>query len=111
MIQKDGSIKTTSKNYESIGAIGLPMLPIPVSRVQLSYQHDSKVQITKAIPRKKDFIIYKSPKEILSLVYLADPILPSNQEVLKLVKELVEDRIIHNRLEILLKNGKKKLLP
>ncbi len=56
--------------------------------VQPSSQHDSKVQIAKVIPRKKDLIVYKSPKEILFLMYLTDPRLSSNQEVLKLVKEL-----------------------
>ena len=75
-------------NLESVSAIGLPMPPPPVVRVQPSYQHDSKVQIAKVIPRKKDRIVYKSPKEILFLMYLTDPRLSSNQEVLKLVKEL-----------------------
>lgn len=57
-------------------------------RVQPSYQNDSKVEIAKGIPRKKDLIVYKSPKEILLLMYLTDPRLSSNQEVLKLVNEL-----------------------
>ena len=30
------------------------------------------------------------------------------ENIIQLLKELAEDRIIHNRLEILLKNGKKK---
>ena len=64
------------------------MPPAPVVRVQSSYQYDSKVQIAKVIPRKKDLIVYKSPKEILFLMYLTDPRISSNQEVLKLVKEL-----------------------
>jgi hypothetical protein len=75
-------------NLESVSAIGLPMPPTPVGRVQPSSQHDSKVQIAKVIPRKKDRIVYKSPKELLFLMYLTDPRLSSNQEVLKLVKEL-----------------------
>lgn len=75
-------------NLESVSAIGLLMLPTSVVIVQPSYQHDSKVQIAKVIPRKKDLIVYKSPKEILFLMYLTDPRLSSNQEVLKLVKEL-----------------------
>jgi len=57
-------------------------------RVQPSYQYDSKVQIASVIPRKKDLIVYKSPNEILFLMYLTDPKISSNQEVLKLVKEL-----------------------
>ncbi len=60
-------------NLESVSAIGLPMPPPPVVRVQASYQHDSKVQIAKVIPIKKDRIVYKSPKEILFLMYLTDP--------------------------------------
>ena len=43
-------------NLESVSAVGLPMPPTPVVRVQPSYQHDSKVQIAKVIPRKKDLI-------------------------------------------------------
>lgn len=42
----------------------------------------------KVILRKKDLIIYKSSKEILFLMYLTDPRISSNREVLKLVKEL-----------------------
>jgi len=75
-------------NLQSVNAIGLPMPPASVVRVQRSYHHDFKVQIAKVIPRKKDLIVYKSPKEILFLMYLTDPRLSSNREVLKLVKEL-----------------------
>jgi len=75
-------------NLESVEAIGLSMPTTAVVRVQPSYQYDSKVQIAKVIPIKKDRIVYKSPKEILFLMYLTDPRISSNQEVLKLVKEL-----------------------
>ena len=75
-------------NLESVSAIGLALPPTPVIRVQPSYQYDSNVQIAKVIPIKKGLIDYKSPKEILFLIYLTDPRLSSNQEVLKLVKEL-----------------------
>ena len=75
-------------NVEAAPAMGLSIRAAPVVRVQPSYQHDSKVQIAKVIPRKKDLIVYKSPKELLFLMYLTDPRLSSNQEVLKLVKEL-----------------------
>ena len=68
--------------------MGLSILPTPVVRIQPSYQHDSKVQIAKIIPIKKDLIVYKSPKEILFLMYLTDPRISSNQEVLKLMNEL-----------------------
>lgn len=60
-------------SLESAEAIGLNILPTPTVRVQPSYQHDSKVEIAKVIPRKKDLIAYKSPKEILFLMYLTDP--------------------------------------
>ena len=57
-------------------------------RVPPSHHYNSKVRIAKVIPRKKDIIVYKSPEEIWSLIYLTDRRLSSNQEVLKLVKEL-----------------------
>jgi hypothetical protein len=75
-------------NVQPSEAIGLSIPPAPMIRVQPSYQYDSKVQIASVIPRKKDLIVYKSPKEILFLMYLTDPKISSNQEVLKLVKEL-----------------------
>ena len=75
-------------NLESVSAIGLVMPPPPVVRVQPSYQYDSNVKMANVIPRKKDLIVYKSPKEILFLMYLTDAKISSNQEVLKLVKEL-----------------------
>ena len=75
-------------NLESVSAVGLPIPPALVVRVHPNYQYDSNVQIAKVIPRKKDIIVYKSPKEILFLMYLTDQRLSSNQEVLKLVKEL-----------------------
>ena len=77
-------------NVQSSDAIGMPVLPAPVQveRVQSNYQYDSKVQIAKVIPRKKDRIVYKSPKEILVLMYLTDPRISSNQEILKLVTKL-----------------------
>ena len=75
-------------NLESVSAIDLTLPPTPVVILQPSSQPDSEVQIAKVITRKKDLIVYKSPKEILFLMYLTDPRLSSNQEVLKLVKEL-----------------------
>lgn len=67
-------------------AIGLNMPPTPIVIVCPSYQHDSKVQIAKVFSRKKHLIAYKS--EILFLMYLTDPRLSSNQEILKFTKEL-----------------------
>jgi hypothetical protein len=40
-------------NVQPSEAIGLPMPPAPVVRVDPSYQYDSNVQIAKVIPRKK----------------------------------------------------------
>ena len=68
--------------------MGLSIVPAPVVRVHPSYQHDYKVEIVKVIPRKKDLIVYKSPKEILFLMYLTDPRLSSNHQLLELVKKL-----------------------
>ena len=65
-------------NVQPSEAIGLNMPPTTIVRVQPSYQHDSKVQIAKVIPRKKDLITYKSHKEILLLMYLTDPKISSN---------------------------------
>lgn len=78
---------------ESVDAIGLPMLPAPVVRVQPSFEDSlKKPEITKLIPRKSDRISYKyfckSKEELLLLIYATDPRLASNQEVFKLVKEL-----------------------
>ena len=78
-------------NLKPVSAIGLPMPPAPLVRVPPSHHYDSKVpiaKIAKVIPRKKDIIVYKSPEEISYLIYLTDRRLLSNQEVLKLVKEL-----------------------
>ena len=66
-------------NVQPSEAMGLSIAPTPVVRIQ-----PIKVQIAKIIPRNA----YKSPKEILFLMYLTDPRISSNQEVLKLVNEL-----------------------
>ena len=75
---------------ESSEAMGLnpPMRNTPIVVIQSSYEDDSQIQIAKVIPRKKDFIVSKSPKEILILMYLTDPRLSSNQRVLEVVKGL-----------------------
>jgi hypothetical protein len=75
-------------NLESAEAIGLSIPPAPVVRVQPSYEHPAELKIAKVIPRKADRISYKSNKEILLLMYLTDSRLSSNQQVLKIVKEL-----------------------
>lgn len=75
-------------NVQPSEVIGLSMPPAPIIRVQPSYQYNSKVQIANIIPRKKNLILYKSPKQILFLIYLTYSKTSSNQEVLKLVKKL-----------------------
>ena len=80
-------------DLESVQAIGLLMPPAPVVRVQPSFEHSlKKPEIAKQVPRKPDRISYKyfskSKEELLLLIYVTDPRLASNQEVLKLVKEL-----------------------
>ena len=80
-------------NLESVEAIGLPMAPTPVVRVQPSFEHSlKKPEIAKLVPRKPDRTSYKyfskSKEELLLLIYATDPRLASNQQVFKLVKEL-----------------------
>ena len=69
------------------------MPPVPVVRVQLSFEDSLKnPDIAKLVPLKPDRISYKyfskSKEELLLLIYATDPRLESNQEILKLVKEL-----------------------
>ncbi len=82
---------------ESVEDIGLPMAPTSVVIVQpsLSLEHSlKKPKIAKMVPRKPDRISYKyfsKSKEKLYyglLIYATDPRLASNQQILKLVKEL-----------------------
>lgn len=75
-------------NLESAEAIGLSMPPAPVVRFQPSYEHPFEVRISKMIARKNDRISYKSNKEILFLIYLTDPRVSSNEQILKVVKKL-----------------------
>jgi hypothetical protein len=80
-------------NLESVSAIGLPMPPTPVVRVQPSFEDSlKKPEIAKLVPRKPDRIsckyFYKSKEEVLLLIYATDRRLASNQQILKLVKEL-----------------------
>lgn len=80
---------------ESASAIGLPITPTPLIRVQpsLSLEHSlKKPEIAKELPRKPDRISYKcfskSKEELLFLIYATDPRLSSNQQVLKIIKDL-----------------------
>ena len=82
-------------NVQPSEAIGLTMPPAPVVRVQPSYQYDSKVQIANVIPRKKDLIVYKSPKEILfgelslpTYIYLMDDKFLRRPEISSIIREL-----------------------
>lgn len=78
-------------NLESVEAIGLAIPPALVGRVQASYEHDyhySQVKIAKVIPIKKDILAYRSSKEIVFLMYLTDPQISSNEQILGVVKRL-----------------------
>jgi hypothetical protein len=75
-------------NVQPSPAMGLSIPSAPVVKIQPSYQHPYELKIMKVIPRKTDRISYKSSKEILFLMYLTDPRLSSNQQVLGLVKDL-----------------------
>ena len=64
-----------------------------VVRVQPSFEDSlKKPEFAKLIPRKHDRISYKyfskSKEELLLLIYATDPRLASNQQILKLVKNL-----------------------
>ena len=81
-------------NLESVEAMGLPMPPTPVVIIQPSFEHSlKKPEIAKLVPRKPDPTSYKyfskSKKELLLLIYATDLRLASNQQVLKLVKEVL----------------------
>jgi hypothetical protein len=80
-------------NLESVSAMGLPMPSAPVVRVQPNFEDSLKnPDIGKLVLPKPDRIIYKyfskSKEELLLLIYSTDPRLASNQQILKLVKDL-----------------------
>jgi hypothetical protein len=80
-------------NLESAKAIGLSMPSAPVVRVRPNFEDSlKKHEFAKLIPRKPDRISYKyfsrSKEELLLLIYATDPRLASNQQILKLVKDL-----------------------
>ena len=77
-----------------VDAVVLNLPPVQVVKLEPG---DSKVKIAKVIPRKKDSITYKSPKEIVFLTYLTDPRLSSNQQVLKIIDELTPGMARENR--------------
>jgi hypothetical protein len=69
------------------------MSPVPVVRVQPSFEDSyKKPKIAKLVPRKLDRISYKyfskSKEELLLVMYVTDHRLASNQQILKLMKEL-----------------------
>ena len=80
-------------NVQPSEAIGLTMPPAPVVIVQPSFEDSlKKPEFAKLISRKPDHISYKyfsrSKEELLLLIYATDPRLASNQQILKLVKDL-----------------------
>ena len=75
-------------NVQSSEAMGLSIPLAPVVRVQPSYEDTFELRTPKIIARTNNRIAYKSNKEILLLIYLTDPRISSNQQVLKIVNEL-----------------------
>lgn len=82
-------------NLESVEAIGLPMSPSPILKVQPSLKLGHSLEepiIEKLVPRKPDRISYKyfskSKEELLLLLYATDPRLSSSPQVLNIVKDL-----------------------
>jgi hypothetical protein len=62
--------------------------PAPVVRVDQSYENTFELRTLKMIARTNNHIAYQSNKEILFLISLTDRRVLSNQEVLKIIKQL-----------------------
>ena len=75
-------------NVQPAEAMGLSRPPTSVVRVQPSYEDTFELRTPKIIARTNNRIAYKSNREILLLIYLTDPRISSNQQVLKIVKKL-----------------------
>ncbi len=63
------------------------MQPVPLEIVHMSYQDDyysSPVRISTMIPRKKNHVIYISSREIVVFMYLTDPKMSFNEQILGL---------------------------
>lgn len=69
-------------------AIGLPIPPSRVVRVNKLYDYNSLLQVQRTIPRKNIQISYSQTQKVLFLVYLSDSRLSENQEILNIVKKL-----------------------
>lgn len=72
----------------SADAIGLTMPLTPVVRLQPSYEHSVHSLKAKIDVRKNNWIVFESNEKMLYLLYLTDPRVSSNEEVLRIVKEL-----------------------
>ena len=106
LIIKNVSLNLRGKSKQIVGVIFLGILvlfsstpahsignsnPIqtPIERVQYDkVNYKNKVQIAKTIPRKENRVIFKSPEEILVLMYLDDSKLSPGQEIFELLNEL-----------------------
>ena len=78
-------------NLESVSAIGLPIPPAPVVRLESSWEgeHPFEVRTSKMITKPNYRIDYKSKIEILLLYYGTDPRLSlKHKQVLKNVSQL-----------------------
>jgi hypothetical protein len=73
---------------KSVNAIGLSIILTPITRLQPSCERPFEVKSAKIIARKNDRIAYESNRKILYLIYLTDTRVSSNEQVLKIVKDL-----------------------
>ena len=68
--------------------MGLSMPPGPMVRVQPSYEDTFELRTPIMVARRNNRIAYNSNRETLLLIYLTDPRISSNEQVLKITKEL-----------------------
>ena len=76
-------------NVESVSAIGLPMPPTPVVRVDKpSYDYGSKIKVAPAVSPKLDKITFIKYRELPLCIYAMDRNFIVRPEISKLIKEL-----------------------
>jgi len=74
-------------NVQRSEAIGLSTPSRPIVRVEPSHEHTFELRTTIKVARRNNCITYISNRKIL-LIYLTDPRISSNKEILKFTKEL-----------------------
>lgn len=78
-------------NVPQCEAVGLPLSPPPMVRINPNYQHMSKVKSRKIIANKKDRLIYKILSEktyMPSYIYLMDDKFFHHPEIRSIVRDL-----------------------